>query len=704
MLCFSSDSVSATAFQAAFRFILYLYARRVEYIGEVLVTLHPNLNFMTGLKYSFYILAAVAVALLLHSCASMGRPSGGPQDVLPPVFVGSKPLPGAVNVDDRKIEIYFDELVVLKDQNDKVVVSPGQREMPVIRTSGRKVQVEIRDSLIPNTTYTIDFSDAIQDNNEGNPIDGFSFAFSTGEVLDTMQISGIVLDARTLEPQQKVLVGVHSNLDDTAFTHIPLERIARTNDRGQFILRNLKPGKYHLFALNDVDRDYKYAVTEDLAFYPGVVEPRVVRSAVLDTIYNVRHEIDTIMMVEKNRYYPNDLLLSMFNEGRKSQYLSKYERVRPDLLRLEFAAPADTLPEIELLDITPEQSRWYVAERSMRNDTVQYWITDTTVASCDTIRLRAAFLRTDTLQQLSPGVDTLAFVYKKITPKKKEKKKEKQDTDSVSVPKIEFINFKVESSGSQDINLPVRFVSDVPIDSINNAGVKLETMVDSVWTPIEGVALRRPNDYKIMQYILEYEWEPGADYKLTVDSASVFSIYGLHNKKIEHKFTVKKFEDYSVVNFVLSGVGENAIVELLNTSDATVAKVPVENGNALFEYINPGTYYARLFIDSNGNGEYDTGNYFENRQPEDVYYYNKKLVLKKNWDMTENWDVNALAIDMQKPLDIKKNKPTPKKWEKREEKKTDEEEDEYGDEFNNPFGGNQYQQNNNYNPYSPSRR
>lgn len=180
------------------------------------------------MEKTLYFVVISIIGIILYSCASIGRPTGGPQDEDPPVFLNSNPLPNALNVTKNKIELEFNELVQLKDQNDKVVVSPVQKEAAQIRTSGKKITIEFRDTLQPNTTYSIDFADAIQDFNEGNPIEGFSYAFSTGDSIDTLQISGMVLNARNLEPQQKVLVGIHTNLEDSAFNKIPFARIART--------------------------------------------------------------------------------------------------------------------------------------------------------------------------------------------------------------------------------------------------------------------------------------------------------------------------------------------------------------------------------------------------------------------------------------------------------------------------------------------
>ncbi len=188
----------------------------------------------------------VILIFILAACASIGRPSGGEYDYTPPVYVKSNPAIGSRNVAASRISIDFDENVQVEDVMTKVVVSPAQKSIPSITANGRRITVDIRDSLIPNTTYTIDFSDAIRDLNEGNVLDGFAIDFSTGDSIDSLRISGMVFEARTLEPAQGMLVGVYSNLSDTALRTLPMERIARTNQLGQFTIRGLRPGEYRI--------------------------------------------------------------------------------------------------------------------------------------------------------------------------------------------------------------------------------------------------------------------------------------------------------------------------------------------------------------------------------------------------------------------------------------------------------------------------
>ena len=195
------------------------------------------------------LLGAVAIVAVLYSCASIGRLEGGPIDETPPRFVAGSPLPGALHNKKKKIVIEFDEFIKLDKANEKVVISPPQVQQPEIKSNGKKVVVTLQDTLKTNTTYTVDFADAIQDNNEGNPLEAFTYTFSTGAELDSMAIAGTLLEASNLEPVKGMLVGLHANLADSAFTTLPFDRVGRTDSRGQFSIRGVAPGKYRIYAL-----------------------------------------------------------------------------------------------------------------------------------------------------------------------------------------------------------------------------------------------------------------------------------------------------------------------------------------------------------------------------------------------------------------------------------------------------------------------
>lgn len=639
---------------------------------------------MNNSKSLYYIFIIIAAAVM-YSCANIGNPSGGPIDKTPPIFMRSNPTPNAVNVKDRKIEIFFDEIVTLKDPSTKIIVSPAQTEMPRMSALGRKVTVELVDSLLPNTTYTIDFSNSIQDNNEGNAIDNFAFAFSTGSVIDSMRVSGYVLDSRTLEPMQSVVVGLQSNLADSAFHKEKLQRVALTNDRGQFTIRNVSPGSYHIFALKDLDRDYKFGnPTEDIAFLDSIIVPSIGSREAADTVYNDLNEIDTIMRATRPAYFPNDILLSMFNEDRKSQYLANNLRVDSTRISLTFAAASDTLPSLSIVGRNDVPDQWYTLERSQTNDTLTYWIRPPHLVSADTLMVATTYLRTDTASNLSWGTDTLKFTFQR---QKAKKKKKNEETDSLE--QIRFMELHPLANGTQEVYAPLLLQTGTPIERYSREAFHLQRKLqnDTTFYPaeIKSIALR-DSTLNRRDLMLKVDWGPGAAYTLAVDSLAMTDIYGLQTKPLKVDFNVRKMEEYGNIVFNIPAVRDSAIVELLDGTEKIVLRAPVKSHRAELLNLLPGKYYARLFIDRNGNGKYDTGNYDMHLQPEETVYYPGAINLKKNWDVEQTWDIYATPIDKQKPEAIKKNKPERKKWEKVNTEKTETDEDEENgfSDFSNP--------------------
>ena len=632
------------------------------------------------------LLLAMAAAAVTVACANMGRPEGGPRDELPPVYVRSNPALGQLNFKGNKITVDFDENIQLDDAMNKIVVSPAQHTTPAISSNGRRVTIELRDTLIPNTTYTLDFADAVKDLNEGNVLDGFAMDFATGDTIDTLRISGMVFEARTLEPAQGMLLGVYSNLSDTAISTLPFERITKTNQLGQFTLRNLKAGTYRVYALNDVNRDYHWDRSEDVAFYDVAVSPSSEPTVITDTLTRHTGERDSLVMRDATRFLPDDLLLTWFNEGYASQYLRDYKRPERNKLTFQFGAKSDTLPILRLLNTHragDEISTWATLDASPTLDTLTYWISDTSLVSLDSITLEATYLRTDTLDNLVWGTDTLKFNMRPEKKKKEKKKKKKDDEEADTIPPVPHMELRMLSGSSQDLHKGLTLSAGSPVVRFDTAAIHLEIQVDTLWYRIVPPKFTRPEPLRPMVFTAPYKWEEGTKYRLTIDSAAVNDIYGLDNAQLVHEFTTKKSEDYSAISFNVSGLdGRKGIVEVLSSSDKPVASAPVNGDLATIRYLSPGTYYARLFIDANDDGEWTTGSITDSIQPEEVYYYPKKINLKKNWTIEQSWNINELPVDQQKPQEIKKNKPKRKKGDPEERPTDDEEEDEF---FDDPF-------------------
>lgn len=633
-------------------------------------------------------LAAIAIiTAMMAGCASTGTPTGGARDENPPVMVGANPAPGATNVMPKTITIDFDEYVSVRDAFSNVVISPTSASVPRVSAVGKRVNVQFSDTLRPNTTYTIDFASSIEDSNEGNKLENFSYSFSTGDVLDTLRISGIVLQADNLEPQQQMLVGVHrAEAPDTAFRTLRLERVAKTDASGRFSIRGLKPGKYRLYAIKDLNSDYRWDnPEEEIAFYDVEISPSATTTLTTDTIYNRRTRLpDTVVERQATVFLPNDVLLSSFSTGYKPQYLKESGRRDSTVVTLTFNAPADSLPRITLLN--PPYGKWtpgVILERSATNDTLTYWLRDPALIATDTLRLSVDYRRNKSMGVWEAASDTLTFITRRPRPAKVSRKKGESE-----MPQPVFMEVKFPQGQTQEYN-QTRLVELVtPVDTFPSTALRLEIQKDSIWVPVTDVALGRADSIHPRLYsMMPREWEYGTEYRIVADSLALTDIYGHSTRPITSRFKVRGRDEYGALSFVITGLNDTvpAFVELLNSSDQPVRRTTVKSGRAVFRFLLPGTYYARVVEDINGNGRFDPGDYDRQRQPEAVSYFPKRITLKKNWDQELSWDVTALPVDMQKPSAIKKNKPQTKT----QSSDGEVEEEEPFDPTANPFDPNQ---------------
>lgn len=612
--------------------------------------------------------ALLMLMIVVYSCASMGNPDGGPYDEEPPKFVRSTPKPFAINSKEKKVTIEFDEFIKLEKAAEKVVVSPPQLEQPEIKASGRKVVVGLVDSLRPNTTYTIDFADAIVDNNEGNPLGNYAFTFSTGTTIDTMEVSGTVLSASDLEPVKNIQVGLHSDLSDSAFMKKPFDRVSRTDSRGHFSIRGIAPGKYRIYALMDGNQNYLFdSKTEMIAFSDSIIIPAMEDAMRQDTIWKDSLTIDTIKSVGYTRFLPDDIILRAFKEENDRQYLTRSERDKENHFVLTFSARADTLPTLKGLNFDERDA--FIIEKTDRNDSICYWIKDSLIYQMDTLEIQMDYLATDTLDRLVPQTDTL-FLANKLTraerekleakaaeEKEKERKKKEKKGEKIEPEPTKFLTLNVDAPSAFDLDRNVYLSFDEPVASIDTAAIHMEIKKDSLWEEIPFLFVSDsvlPRKYEILA-----EWEPEKEYQLSIDSMAFKGVYGLHTNKVKQTMKVKKLNEYGTILLNITGADSTAVVELLDGSGKVLRQQRITPQNtADFYYLNPGTkFYIRLFNDRNGNGVWDTGKYSEHLQPEEVYYFPKVWEMKANFDFEENWNINAVPVEKQKLDEIKKQKP-----------------------------------------------
>ncbi len=608
-------------------------------------------------KHISVLAVAVVSVLLLWGCASIGNPSGGARDEDPPRFVRANPAPGSVNVDPSNINIDFNELVNVKEAFSKVVLSPPGTSTPRVSTRGRRVVVNITDTLLPNTTYTIDFGDAIEDNNEANKLSGFAYTFSTGPVLDSLRISGMVLGAEDMEPQQGVFVGAYISKEDSAFTRMPFERLARTDEYGRFIIRGLQDTTYRLFALKDLDNDKHYAnPEEDIAWFEDIIRPSSERIMTNDTIRDLyTGAVDTIIERERTRFLPNNVLLRMYNTGLKPQYLVSYNR--PDSTRLEFIfnSPSKRQPTIMIAD-DENYSTPLKGETTVGNDTLKFWLPKE-LAVRDTLKLALKYSNVDLLTGIETIVnDTVKLMKpKEQSSKKKENKKKKpaknknakdkkgKDLDAAAIPtdsisglptdslsnlasdlkddkseeeeeeKPKIPTFAFSAKGSDtDITQPLTIEVPIPLMRLDSLAFHLEIKPDTTWMPVKGeYRLQRADTLSERRFKIEFPWQRGYAYRLTIDSLAGTDIYGINSDPLQYEFKTKAPEDLSNLKINLSGLESDipAFVQLIASGDKPKYTAPVVNGSASFEGIDAGKYYARVYEDFNGDGKYTTGSY-----------------------------------------------------------------------------------------------
>ena len=666
-------------------------------------------HFLTKNRSKLAPLAVLSFTGLL-GCASIGSPGGGLYDETPPVLVRSEPAEAATNVNRQKVTMRFNENIKLDNANEKMTISPPQVKAPTISSNAKTLTIELRDTLQANTTYTIDLGDAVQDNNEGNPLENLSLTFSTGDHIDTMKVMGTLLNAKDLEPVTGAFVGIYAVNDDgifpargvegdslqlaidsivalypdSIFSLRPLERAGKTDSYGRFTISGVGPGKYRMYALKDGNTNYMYDVnTEDIAFVDSLIIPSVGSHTASDTIWNRFDslKVDSIYVHEVIDYYPNDLCLRMFNEGHVIRYLDDMKWKDSIQITLNFASK---MPEPPVITLLGEEERgparldkdaWLICEPNPTNDTLVYWLRDSLVYHRDTLHLSVTYpftqngidiIRTDTMHLEKPEINVPEDQQpedKDDKKKKKRRKKEQEETATDSLPKTVFMSIKLLDS-KIDVGKRPRFETSAPLDSLNTRALHLEQQKDTVWVPLDFELVQDTMNLRRYTLHAKPHFSPGQNYRLICDSASMYDIYGHPLDSIAMQFSEKKSDEYAHLLVNVQGVEGESFVQLLNEKDIALQQVSVKNGQARFPQAPVGKCYVRLVEDRNGNGKFDTGSLEDHIQPENVFYLPKMLEMRENWDYSETWNVRAIALEKQKLDELKQNKPKEKKEKK----------------------------------------
>ena len=626
--------------------------------------------------------AAASLFVLLSaffiSCAKMGQPDGGWYDETPPRVTGASPDDRATNVDARKIIITFSEFIKLDNPTEKVVISPPQIETPEIKGAGKRIIVELKDTLKPHTTYTIDFSDAISDNNENNPLGNFTYSFSTGTEIDTMEVSGQVLEASNLEPIKGILVGLHPANADSAFTKEPFMRVARTDSRGRFTIKGIAPGNYRAYALKDADANYIFnQKSEQIAFNQEVIVPSSKPDVRPDTVWRDSLHIDSIRQIHYTHFLPDDIVLLAFNETLTDRFFQKFERNTPELFHLYFSYGSDSLPTLRGLNFNADSA--FVVESNLKRDTIAYWLRDSALINQDTLRIEMKYMRTDSTGMLTQQTDTMEVLAKtsyeeRLKKAKKEmeewqKKAEKAEKkgQKVQPPKSQegVLKIDVKGTGSIDPDQNIIISVPTPLQSLNKEAIHLYSKKDTLWYKSPLLVREKPNTPRTYEVL--GEWRPNVEYSLEIDSAAFIDIYGRASDAQKEGLKVNSLDQYSTLLFTVTGADTQHLrVQLIDQNGGIVKETRIRDGVAEFFYVKPGTYFMSAFADDNENGLWDTGLFEAKRQPERVYYYPRKIECKEKWDITETWNLMGRPLTEQKPQELIKQKAEQAKTIKRQ--------------------------------------
>ena len=670
-------------------------------------------------KYYIYLWMVLA-ALCLRACANKGMgPQGGPKDTTPPDILNVTPANGSVNFSGNTIVIQCNEYLQMKDAANQVLMSPPQRRTPTVKALGKKVVVTFEEPLRDSTTYLIDFGKSICDLNEGNPIESYAYAFSTGPQIDTLQMSGVLINAENLNPISDMLIGIHDDLRDSAFLNKVFVSIARTDEKGHFTLRNLHAGKYHIYALNDISKDYVYQPGEGLAFSDSLFIPIAIDTFVIDvpeqktdslpldslpqdsaairlpadtfpekndslpaqsnaiaivlpadssvasvdssaivlpadSVLPDSLQADTVVQLKKiTRYEPSNILLRYFEENKRKMYFVRCLREEPHFFRLLFASPQDSMPRFDSLPPSYIQS-------SQGMDTITVWLQDSAYIKQDTIEFGMTYQLTDSVYNIRWQTDTIAAIYRAPKLTAQQEAARKREKEKAPKPVLEIKN---NASSSFDIYQPLKLTFAWPLEKWESDSLRLWHLLPLAEGSDPNAERQKDTvDFEFVkldscgsQFAIKVAWEAGQQYELEIDSAAFTSIYGVSSDKQVLKLGIKSLDEYATLIMKIQPFNPNMMIQVLSEKDEPVRTLRAQVEGTRFEYLKPESFYVRIYEDLNGDSVWTTGDWLKHRQPEPVYYFDRKLTLKANWDFEETFNYLEKAVLEQKPQELRKD-------------------------------------------------
>lgn len=540
----------------------------------------------------------IATLLIIAGCANQVAPTGGAKDLIAPSPLTYTPDSNAILFNANEIVIVFDEYIQLNDVFNQIIISPPLDGVPDYNLKGKTLTIKLNSTLKPETTYTINFGQAIKDNTEGNILENFTYVFSTGNYIDSLQVSGAVTDLLTGAPSKNTYVLLYLNPTDTSFTKTKPYYFSKTDAVGEFTIKNIRSGSYKLYAIVDQNFNYFYDLpNEQIAFQQELLI------------------IDSTTSKQK---------LQLFSENKILQNLLETKSSRYGQTKIVLAKDASAT----LIKYTGTDSSAEYFTRNITNDTLLFWKANYLL---DTHKLSIQF-DTSILERIVEVKEfpadsnfyknTNTFTTNVTAVGKGSDGNSRADWDPGKLIVINFLN---------------------PIKSIIDSGAQVyrdSVLINTVNT-IDSLDARKVK--------IKYDWQPGTNYDIIIPEKSYIDIFGLYNKADTIRIATRKPDAYATLTTTIKNSSGSPLIYQLMKFDFSIVEEKYlttsffSNSTLSYAlkqmYLLPGVYRIRIIIDADGNGEWTTGNLEKNQLPESVIFFPVDQNLRANWENEIEWEI-----------------------------------------------------------------
>jgi hypothetical protein len=603
---------------------------------------------------AFPLFASFLLLFALSGCAKIGSPTGGPKDITPPKVLESIPENKATQVSSKEIEITFDEFIVLKNLNEEFIISPPLKEKPVTRMRNKTLVIDLNNELKDSTTYTLNFGNAIADNNEGNLLPDYEFVFSTGKIIDSLSVVGKVLNALSLKPEkEKITIMLYENFSDSApYDELPLY-VTKSSPEGNFAINNVRPDTFRIFAIKDGNNNMKFDIPDEMIAFGDtliVMSAEKVRkiSYIKDSTAikkksqvpvpkksNSRKDTAAVDTVKITGRELNALSvdLFLFTEEDLRQSIMEKNRERREMLKFVFNRPL--FDSVKITPMNFSSADWALMHLSPGKDTLELWLTDSAVIKRDTITLAIAYTTTDSARNFLSRTDTVIMRFREKESKSISGRREKAISTNPDSAILE-LSTNIRNQGSADLNIPLVLISPAPVDTFNSTLIKLIRQEDTLLIEQPIVYMEDTSALFTVKY--KTEWIEDLPYKLMILPGALTDIYGKSNDTLEIKFKTQKIDFYGKIIVSVEEQNRPIIIQLMDEKEnRIIEKYLNESGQITFDFLPAKKYRLKAIFDDNNNKKWDTGNYLGRLQPEKVVFYPGIIELRSNWDVEINW-------------------------------------------------------------------